>query len=161
MKFFLVAFIVGVARYLSLNNILPSLLSTALFFGGVVLAHLLFVYEPWVMQKLALLIRDTTLAQNNISFLRHGLVVLALPILAIFALSSTRVPIGLGFVWGIMAVYTYDLFLFVRTGDQRIGDEYFYALDAKLSTKHLIAAAFSAFTVLYAPLLILSRFLGI
>ncbi len=153
----LMVLIVGLVRYFSFTHPIVFVLSTIGLLAGAFLAHLLFAEEMMVRKYLAQAVKDPELAQTHDSLLRHGLIVFLLPVLSLFALTSTRNPVGLGFIWGVMMVYSYDLLQFVRTRNKAFVEEYFHAFDVEANIQQGVAVGFVAFTVLFGVLLMASR----
>lgn len=155
------AIIVGCIRYFSLEHPIVFALSVLGLIAGVLLAHLLFAEETRIRSALAQALHDPELTQMHGSLLRNGMILILLPILSFFALSSTRQPVGLGFIWGVMAIYSYDLFLFALHKNAEFAEEYFHAFDVEARVQHVVAIAFILFTVLFGVLLVATRYMAL
>lgn len=120
---------VGVGHSFSLAKPLVMILSTLLFLLGVFLAHLAFLLDSQLQQTAH---RRLTIGETSgelisgQSPLRQGIMLLLLPVLALFLISSTRAALGLGFIWGLSGVYWWELLGFFRGEAARLQATYFH-----------------------------------
>lgn len=122
--------VVGFFRVFSLEDPLSMALSGGMFLVGVFLAHLVFLFDRQLHQvaHARIPVGEISPAQTSTaSPLRKGLLLILLPLLAIFMITSTRAALGLGFFWGFSSIYWWDLrsFFLNLSERQRILDTYF------------------------------------
>jgi hypothetical protein len=129
---FLATVAVATIRYFQLNDLATMALSIVFFSLGFLLAHVLFWFEPQfnqVVDKLGSLLAHeevpapieepssvppTPVQQRQVLGLRHFRVLWILPIIAIYLLSSSRSPLGFGFLLGISLIYAFDIIRYVQ-----------------------------------------------
>jgi len=109
LQLLLVSFFLALGRYLWPwpSDWFQFVFRVFLFMSGVLIAPFIFLTEPtWK----ALLIRKFSLQfRSQESPLRTGVLLILLPILGLFVLTSSRSPIGFGFLWGISAWYASEV----------------------------------------------------
>lgn len=124
--------LLSIWRFLDMNNPLSWAVNSALFTLGALLGHLLFVFEASLSSKIdqvsSRLADDDQTDTNNASeqsLLRQIIILLILPILAFYLISSSGSPLGLGFLFGISCVYLRDVVSLLSGQQQKFIDEYF------------------------------------
>lgn len=134
--YLLAGLIISAWRFLSFSQPLSWLLQTILFLAGALIGHLFFIFEKpinnwidWVGNKLAdeeESARNYNLtATTSHSWLRQVLILLVLPVLAFYLVSSSPTPLGLGFLFGISSVYMADIVRFLQGSNPTFIKQYF------------------------------------
>lgn len=105
--------------------VLPPILPSALFSVGVVVGYIIIAtHEAW----LPAFIRLTPGLKNDdlpsISAVRSPMILLVLPVLAIFLLMSSSPTIGHGTFWGVFAWYSAEIIQMLR-GNLSTTQKYF------------------------------------
>jgi len=150
--FLLITVLVVVVHFWQPSNPLNWALQAGMFLAGGTIAHAVFLFENF-FGKTANTIGES-LANNRLtsdlpaasptpntqgtptsltdsSPLKQGLILFLLPIVGIFLLSSSRLAVGLGFLFGISWVYFSDILAFLRNTPSEFPDEYFPPQQAK------------------------------
>lgn len=172
---FLLTLVIAVVRALDLSRPINSAISISLFVLGWAGAHFIFSQEAWLVQKVDKIVDkglDTLpplegvenrepVSEGPRSFLKQGLIILILPVLAVFLLTSTRSPIGLGIIWGVMCIYGYDMLSFLFEKKAEIVDPYFGAFSDDPQTLRSASVVYLIFVALFALLFMLARLAGL
>jgi hypothetical protein len=136
----LLAALLAVVRFWQPADYFNWVFQILLFVVGAVLGQILFLFEPY-FGKAANSI-GSSLANNRLtsdlpeiprqstsltdtSPLKQSLILFLLPIVGVFLLSSSRWPLGLGFLLGVSWVYFWDILAFLRNGESEFPKEYF------------------------------------
>jgi hypothetical protein len=132
--------VVAVLRFWLPSQPLQWALDGTLFVVGSALAFLVFLFEHQ-FGKIATRVGET-LANNRLtsdlpsvtasptsltdsSPLKQSLILFVLPIVGIFLLSSSRAPVGLGFLLGVSWIYFADILTFFQNRPSDFPAEYF------------------------------------
>ncbi len=124
--------LLGIGRFLfpfsslSFSFFMEFAFSLLVFLTGVFIAPLTFLTEVRWKQLLEEKLSLRFPAQE--SPLRQGILFLILPILGIFVVSSSRAPLGLGFLWGISAWYALEAWQILQKNES-LRTAYFPAHD--------------------------------
>lgn len=169
----LLTILLSVAMYFNLERPINMAISLAFFLSGWAIAHAIFIQEAWIVSRVDKLVDRgleslppiNGIAQSQVqesgapsSVLKQGLIIVIMPILAFFLLTSTRSAIGLGLIWGVMNVYAYDMLSFLMEKKPEIVDPYFGAFTDSTQTLRSTSIAYLVFVFLFALLLIAARF---
>lgn len=96
--------------------------SLVMFVIGVLIAPFTFLMEsrwkPFLVNRFSLQLPGQS------SPLRTGILFVVLPILGVFVITSSRAPIGLGFLWGISLWYAMEAWWMLQ-GNQTLWQAYF------------------------------------
>ncbi len=131
--------------------------STLLFGAGVLLAQLVFLGDEALhyatQQHLPL--GNPSEVMSDISPLRRGYMLLVLPVLALFLISSTRATLGLGFFWGLSSVYWWDLWRYFTdtTARAQLHQRYFNQFPATSAWVTGILLAYLAYGLILTVVL--------
>lgn len=152
--------LVGIFRSFSLDSPLTTAIASALFVAGVFLAHFVFLIDGQVQRaahrRLPIGVVTGEVAADG-SPLRQGFVLLLLPVLALFLISSTRAALGLGFFWGLSSVYWWEMVDFFRGGAARVQETYFDQFPAGSPTVRILAGLYLLYGLLLTAGLLLVR----
>lgn len=113
-----ISLVLGVGRYILPwpTDWLAFALNLLLFTLGVLIAPFIFLTETtW---KTYLEKQFQLHFGNQESPLRNGILFVLLPVLGIFVLTSSRSPIGLGFLWGISAWYAGEVWQMMQSNTE-------------------------------------------
>lgn len=169
----LLTILLSVAMYFNLERPINMAISLAFFLSGWAIAHAIFIQEAWIVSRVDKLVDRgleslppiNGVTQSQVqesgapsSVLKQGLIIVIMPILAFFLLTSTRSAIGLGLIWGVMNVYAYDMLSFLMEKKPEIVDPYFGAFTDSTQTLRSTSIAYLVFVFLFALLLIAARF---
>ncbi len=152
--------LVGEARSFSVEEPIRSALSAALFVAGVFLAHFIFLIDSQLKQAAhhRLPLGEASSAPIvDSSPLRQGIVILLLPVLALFLISSTRAALGLGFFWGLSSVYWWEMMDYFRGQAARIQTTYFHQFPAGSPTVNFLVGAYLLYGLLLTAGLLVVR----
>lgn len=136
----LLAVVLAIVRFWQPADLFNWGFQSALFVIGSILGQVLFVFEPYFGRAANSI--GGSLANNRLtsdlpeipgkatsltdtSPLKQGLILFLLPIVGIFLLSSSRWPLGLGFLLGVSWVYFWDILGFLRNAASEFPKEYF------------------------------------
>jgi hypothetical protein len=167
----LIAVSIAFLRSFSLDRPINSAISITFFLLGWLLAHAIFIQEAWIVTRVNKLVdrgletlppvegvaEHTEPTEKHRSVLKQGLIIVILPILAFFLLTSTRSAMGLGLIWGVMSVYAYDMLSFLLEKKPEIVDPYFGTFAESASTLRNASMAYLVFVFLFALLLVAAR----
>lgn len=121
----IIAVIIGGARYFPFalqQDWWQLLLFYGAFILGSLLAPMIFIGEQvWLPRFISLLNLDS---KASYSALRNSILFLVLPILGLFLVSSSRAPIGLGFLLSISLWYAWEAVELLR-GNRPLFQQYF------------------------------------
>jgi hypothetical protein len=134
---FLLTVAVGSLRAFNLNQPLTWLLDVVLFVFGAWCSTILFVFEPKMNLAIehigAWLAHDEThhpqtqpLPPQTQSWLRSNTVLMLLPLLAFYLLTSSQSEVGFGFLFGISLIYGVDVWKFTRNAFPDFLQIYFF-----------------------------------
>lgn len=144
--FLLVTVVVVIVHFWQPSNPLNWALQAGMFVGGAIIAHAIFLFENFfgktansigeslANNRLTSELPVSPTAPNSLtdsSPLKQGLILFLLPIVGIFLLSSSRLAVGLGFLFGISWVYFIDILAFLQNKPSEFPDEYFPPQQAK------------------------------
>jgi hypothetical protein len=136
------------------------IMATGLFVAGVFLAHFVFIIDGQVQRaahrRLPIGVVTSEAAPDG-SPLRQGFVLLLLPVLALFLISSTRAALGLGFFWGLSSVYWWEMVDFFRGQAARVQETYFNQFPAGSPTIRILVGLYLAYGLLLSIGLLLVR----
>jgi len=146
---FLLTVVIGGLHSLNLSQPLIWLLDTLLFVAGYWLSTLLFSFETkinalvdtvgaWLAHEEPLQPEQPLPIQTQ-SWLRSNTILLMLPLLTIYLLTSSQSALGFGFLFGISLIYGIDIWKFTRNLFPSFLQIYFFQ---KPSTSYLQALIF-------------------
>lgn len=153
---------VGGARAFSLDNPVNMALQAILFVIGTLLAHTVFLFDQTVLQAAH---RRIPIGESQgelppaRSPLRQGIMLLLLPVLSLFIVTSTRAALGLGFFWGLSSIFWWDLLRFFNSASekQRIHHTYFDQFTERSIAPQLVTAIFLIYGVLLTAFILTVR----
>lgn len=123
------------------------LLQISLFVLGALFSHTLFLFETNLNQHIDrvgwLLAHEEDTAPiapapSAHSWLRSQVVLMVLPILAVYLLSSSRSALGFGFLFGLSWVYALDIWSFAQGKNPAFVTQYFPQPPTASTTRTLI-----------------------
>lgn len=149
---------VGLGRAFDLADPIGMAIATLLFLAGVFGAHFVFLFDEQIQatahRRLPL---GEVAGGPGRSPLRQGLMLLLLPVLALFLVSSTRAALGLGFFWGLSAVYWWELVHYFGPEAARLHETYFPSFPAGSLAARVLVVAFLGYGLLLTGGLLLVR----
>jgi hypothetical protein len=169
----LLTILLSVAMYFTLDRPIHMAISIAFFLLGWILAHAIFIQEAWIVTRVDKLVdrgleslppinglaeAEPQRDETPKSVLKQGIIIIIMPVLAFFLLTSTRSAVGLGLIWGVMSVYAYDMMSFLLEKNPEIVDPYFGALTNSPQTLRNTSIGYLVFVFLFAMLLFAARF---
>lgn len=167
----LLAIAVAFLRYLYIDRPINSALSITFFILGWIIAHAIFIQESWIVSRVNKVVdrgletlppveglaEHTPSTTHPHSVLKQGIIIVILPVLAFFLLTSTRSAMGLGLIWGVMSIYAYDMLSYLLERNPEIVDPYFGTFTDSNEMLRNVSLAYLVFVFLFALLLILAR----
>lgn len=167
----LLAILIAFLRSFSLDRPVNSAISITFFILGWVVAHAIFIQEAWIVTRVDKLVdkglqslppvdgvvEQAESVEERHSVLKQGIIIVILPVLAFFLLTSTRSAMGLGLIWGVMSVYAYDMLSYLIEKKPEIVDPYFGTFADSEQTLRAVSIAYLVFMLLFALLLIAAR----
>jgi len=131
--------VMGALRYFNLNDLLDWSLQTVLLLIGGLLSTIVFTFEhqlnhlidkagAWLAHE-ELNPQDETVAEplsRQHSWLRSNVVLITLPVLAFYLLTSSHLAIGFGFLLGLSSIYLMDIWKFTQGKMPQFLQVYFY-----------------------------------
>lgn len=151
--FVLFLVLMGVLRYFNLNDPLDWTLQTTFMLGGGIMATVLFLFEIKINQLIDniggwLAHEDlnhpaseqiqTQQPPTHHSWLRSNVILLTLPILSFYLITSSNSAFGFGFLLGISTIYLIDIWKFSQGKMRNFLSVYFYQQPSPTYVRTLI-----------------------